>query len=318
MSSGSPSREPAASLLPGEVGDPGVQCSAGNPPAASAAEESSATRTAKRQLATYIKGPEDEQPRAYGRTRSQTRQISGTDAGAVESRAAKDLDDATRRVSALLATADMEQKAGGPIGRHRRDVESEPQSYRWVRDSANRELWEMVMQQEFEGLEKNGTFTPAELPPGRKAVGAKWVYKSKTNQLGDVVKPKARMCALGNLQKEDIDFLDTFSPTPVASSIRMIAALALQCDLKLTHLDVQQAFVQSSLDEEVYLRLPQGCGDKSGNIVRLSKTLYGLRQSPRVWNRYLVSKLKDFGSEQCLGDPCTFRLKEERNPPKLG
>ena len=74
----------------------------------------------------------------------------------------------------------------------------------------------------------------------------------------------------------------------------MIAITALQRDWVLNHWDIEQAFIQSEIDREIFLTLPDGCGEFSGRVVKLNKSLYGLRQSPRVFNHYLMSKLTAF------------------------
>ena len=84
------------------------------------------------------------------------------------------------------------------------------------------------------------------------------------------MKAKARLVEKGFKQKHGVDYLETFSPTANAASIRLIVALAF--DWELLHLDIEQAFVQSELDHEVFMKLPQGCGSKSGKIVRLNKS----------------------------------------------
>ena len=103
-------------------------------------------------------------------------------------------------------------------------------------------------------------------------------YTWKSNEFGKVVKAKARLVARGFSQREEIDYFETFSPCSSAASIRLLAT-ACELDLDLCHFDAEQAFVQSELDEEVYLRLPKGCGSMSGKVVRLRKSLYGLKQT---------------------------------------
>ena len=86
-----------------------------------------------------------------------------------------------------------------------------------------------------------------------------------------MVKAKATLAAKGFKQKHGVDYFETFSPTANAASIRLIVALACKVDWELLHLDIEQAFVQSELDHEVFMKLPQGCGSMSGKIVRLNK-----------------------------------------------
>ena len=94
-------------------------------------------------------------------------------------------------------------------------------------------------------------------------------------------------------------------------SIRLLAALACELDLYLCHFDAEQAFVQPDLDEVVYIRLPPGCSALSGNVVRLRRSLYGLKQASRTWHYHLVRRMKALGFEQCEADACVMRLMED-------
>ncbi len=90
--------------------------------------------------------------------------------------------------------------------------------------------------------------------------------------------------------------------------MRLLAAIAVQEDLDLYHFDAEQAFGQSNLDEELYMKLPQGYGRASGMTAKLARSLYGLKQASSKLYELLASKLIDFGLEQCKADPCVFRL----------
>ena len=106
-------------------------------------------------------------------------------------------------------------------------------------------------------------------------------------------------------------FFDTFSPCQSVMSIRLLAALACELDLDLCNFDAEQAFVQSDLDEVVYIRLPSGCGALSGKVVRLRRSLWGLKQASRTWHYHLVRGMKAPGFEQCEVDACVIRLVED-------
>ena len=93
--------------------------------------------------------------------------------------------------------------------------------------------------------------------------------------------------------------------------MRLMSAIAFELDLDVCHFDVEQAFVQSKLGEDVFLRLPRGFGRLSDKIVRLDKSLYGLNQASRSWHAHLTTCLKTLGFQQCLADACVFRLVEE-------
>lgn len=112
------------------------------------------------------------------------------------------------------------------------------------------------------------------------------------------------------MQREYIDFGDRYAPTVAPSSVRMLAALACELDLALCHFDIDQAFVRAPLEENVFMQLPDGCGSLSRKVVKLSKSLYGLRQASRQWYVMLKECLVALGFEQCLADSCGFRFFE--------
>ena len=93
--------------------------------------------------------------------------------------------------------------------------------------------------------------------------------------------------------------------------MRLLSAIACELDLDVYHFDVEQAFVQSKLVEDVFLRLPRGCERLSGKVVRLNKRLYGLKQASRPWHAHLTTCLNTLGFQQCLADACIFRFVEE-------
>ena len=92
--------------------------------------------------------------------------------------------------------------------------------------------------------------------------------------------------------------------------MHLLSAISCECDLDLCYFNVDQAFVQSDL-EDVFLRLPKGSGDLSGKVIRLNKSLYGLKQASRTWHAHLTTCLKRLGFEQYMTDVCVFRLVED-------
>ena len=91
------------------------------------------------------------------------------------------------------------------------------------------------------------------------------------------MKPKARLVGRGFSRVHTVDFLETYAPTPAASSVKLLVAIAVKNDWEVRQLDVKQAFIQADLDFNVFKKIPDGCGDKSGKVVRLNKSVYGLR-----------------------------------------
>ena len=126
---------------------------------------------------------------------------------------------------------------------------------------------------------------------------------------GNIVKPKARLVARGFSQVHTVGFLDTYAPTPAASSVKLLVAIAVKNDWELRQLDVKQAFIQADLDFNVFMKLPDGYGDKSGKVVKLSEPVYGLKQAGRRWAMHLGDAIVcKMGMEQCKTHPFVFRL----------
>ena len=107
-------------------------------------------------------------------------------------------------------------------------------------------------------LKENEVWEMVELPKDRKTVGSKWVYKLKSGPDGSIERYKARLVAQGFSQKYGTDYDETFCPVVRLESLRTMIALAVQHGLKLHQIDVTTAFLNGKLDEEVYMRQPEG------------------------------------------------------------
>jgi hypothetical protein len=109
------------------------------------------------------------------------------------------------------------------------------------------------MQSKMNAVEKNCTWELADLPRGHSAITLKWVFKLKRDEAGAIVKHKARLVARGFVQREGIDFDDTFAPVARMESVRLLFALAAWEDWRVHHMDIKSAFLNSDLNEEVYV-----------------------------------------------------------------
>ena len=171
------------------------------------------------------------------------------------------------------------------------------------------------MQAEMDSFAQNDVWDLVELPPGRKLVGSKWVFKKKVGADGKVERFKARLVAQGFTQKYGDDYDETFCPVVRLESLRMMLALAVQHDLELHQVDVTTAFLNGTLEEEVFMKQPEGFVVPGSEelVCRLKKSIYGLKQSPRCWNLALDSKLKEIGFSQSSHDPCIYHRNERGN-----
>ena len=117
-----------------------------------------------------------------------------------------------------------------------------------------------------------------------------------------MVKAKSRLVTRSFKQRERVYVSETFARTVSSSCVRLLSAIAYECDLVLCHFDVDQAFVQSDLEEDIFLRLAKECGYLSGKVVRLNKSLYGLKLASHTWHAHLTTCLKILGFDQCMTD----------------
>ncbi|GJZ12978.1 putative RNA-directed DNA polymerase, partial [Tanacetum coccineum] len=163
--------------------------------------------------------------------------------------------------------------------------------------------WIEAMNLEMEALFRNNTYVLVDLPPGRKAIGCKWLWRINYKSSGEVERYKARLVAKGFGQREGIDYEETFSPVVKMVTVRCLIALSVQNSWPLYQLDVNNAFLYGDLKEDVYMELPPGYYDKNEiKVCKLVKSLYGLKQAPRQWNEKLTIALVEHGFVQSKSD----------------
>jgi hypothetical protein len=133
-----------------------------------------------------------------------------------------------------------------------------------------------------------------------------WAFKCKRFPDGRVRKLKARFCVRGDRQVEGVDFFDTFAPVVNWTTVRLMLILSAILGLSTHQVDYTAAFVHAPMDEDVYVDMPRGFSEQ-GKILKLKKSLYGLKQSPRNFFRFLKGKLEKIGFESAMDiDPCLF------------
>ncbi|MCH93923.1 copia-type polyprotein, partial [Trifolium medium] len=146
-------------------------------------------------------------------------------------------------------------------------------------------------------IERNNTWYLTDLPSNKHQIAVKWVFKVKLNSDGSVAKHKARLVAKGFLQKAGLDYDEVYAPVARIETIRLVIAIASAKKWSLSQMDVKSAFLNGSLDEEVYVSQPPGfiMKGKEGMVYKLNKALYGLKQAPRAWNKRIDGFLTQIG-----------------------
>jgi hypothetical protein len=161
------------------------------------------------------------------------------------------------------------------------------------------------LQKAYDSIMQNDTLTLVPRPKDAKVVNSRWVLRIKdTNNLY-----KARFCAKGFTQQWGEDYDETFPPVAKYTSIRILfALLAGRKNTKIHQMDVNTAFLNSDLDEVVYVEQPEGfvVPGKEDYVFLLRKALYGLKQSPRAWFQLIATVLVNFDFQQSESDPCIF------------
>ena len=141
-------------------------------------------------------------------------------------------------------------------------------------------------------------------------VGSRWVNKTKADDLF-----KSRLVVLGRAQVPGIDCGGTFVPVCRLQSIRTMLAIAAELDYKVLMLEMQTAFFYADVEEEVYVKMAPvyETYDKSRVpfVMKLKKSLYGFRQSPKNWFGTMDDNLSSIGFRSFKSDPCVYGLKDK-------
>ena len=191
----------------------------------------------------------------------------------------------------------------------------EPKSWDDMMKLAPRErkLWMAGAEEEMKSLKRHEVWELADLPPGKKAISCKWVFKGKTDGDGKVTTYKARLVAKGFSQRYGEDFDETFAPVVKHETIRVLFAIAAQNGMHVRQLDVKSAYLNGELEETIFMEQPEGFiqQGQEDKVLRLKKSLYGLKQSARVWNKTAANILKKLGFSPGNSDACLYTRKEK-------
>lgn len=175
-------------------------------------------------------------------------------------------------------------------------------------EAVTQSIWREAMKSEIHSIEKNQTWELTTLPEGFKAIGVKWVYKTKLNEDGKVEKYKARLVVKGYAQSYGVDYTEVFAPVARLDTIRTILALAAQSNWEVFQLDVKSAFLHGELEEDVYVKQPEGYIKKGEEekVYKLKKALYGLKQAPRAWYSRIEAYFMREKFERCPSEHTLF------------
>uniref|UniRef100_A0A5S6Q667 Reverse transcriptase Ty1/copia-type domain-containing protein n=1 Tax=Trichuris muris TaxID=70415 RepID=A0A5S6Q667_TRIMR len=190
---------------------------------------------------------------------------------------------------------------------------SYPTSFLAAMQSEDAVHWRRAMEEEMNSLHENSVWTLVDLPPGKKVVDTRWVFCVETKADGTVAKYKARLVVKGYVQRPGIDYGETFNPVVRFDTVRTILSIGAVEKLKFRQFDVKTAFLYGTLEEEVYVKQLEGFEDGTNRVCRLNRSLYGLKQSPRCWNKKLVDFFEKKRIKRSAADPCLFIRKGQKS-----
>lgn len=175
--------------------------------------------------------------------------------------------------------------------------------------------WRAAIRKELESHQSNGTWKLTTLPAGRKAIGFKWVFVLKLKADGSIDRYKARLTAQGFAQREGVDYNETFAPVLHYITLRIVLAFVAAEDYELHQMDVETAFLNAKVKEELYMKVPPGIDAPDGMVLMLLKALYGIRQAPHEWHADISETLtKELHYTRSVHDSCLFlRLSRTRH-----
>ena len=151
----------------------------------------------------------------------------------------------------------------------------------------------------------------SDLPSGHRPLRGKLVCKRKRDDSGRIVRYKVRYVAKGFAQRYGIDYDKTTAPTVRLESFRAILHLATSLNWDLRQFDIKTAFLHGVLpkNETMYMEQPRGFEEpgKEEWVMRLMKSIYGMKQASRIWNQTFHNAVTEWGFERLECDWCVYR-----------
>ncbi|MBW0531890.1 hypothetical protein O181_071605, partial [Austropuccinia psidii MF-1] len=174
-----------------------------------------------------------------------------------------------------------------------------PLSYKEAIEYEQKIQWEVEMKQVLDILEDMKVWQEVPSQGITNVLGSQWVYALKTNEAGEIVRFKARAVVQGHRQIKGINFEENFAPTPTFQSLRGLLEIASAYKWHAATFEVKTAYMNSPLEEEVYIRPPPGKVLRvATNVLKLKKELYGLKQAAFFWWEHLNGILQSIGLSQ--------------------
>lgn len=179
-------------------------------------------------------------------------------------------------------------------------------------DQARREPdwpdFDKAVKAEVDALWDQGTWERTDLPDGKRITDTEMLCERKRGSTGAVTRHKGRYVVRGDKQIFLVEYNDVWAPVARYATLRTLLAFCAGPGLVIIQLDLETAFLDGHVEEEIYVRQPRGYERGNNNkVFRLIKALYGLKQAARSRYQKLGEVLRAAGFKPCHGDPCLFK-----------
>lgn len=177
-----------------------------------------------------------------------------------------------------------------------------PCTYKDIKYNENRDSWYAAVKEELKTLEENDTWEITEMPENEKLIDCKWIFTKK--KLNNSELYKARLVARG-FQQEGV-FSDIYSPVLKLQTLRILLSIAVQRNYEIHQMDVKGAFLYGNINETVYLKPPEGVNIDKNCVLKLRKSLYGLKKSAKYWYEKFSKLMLSHGFKRSENDFCLY------------
>ncbi|CAI7855045.1 unnamed protein product [Closterium sp. NIES-54] len=185
----------------------------------------------------------------------------------------------------------------------------EPKTLAEALSGPDAEKWKQSVKEEYDSLRENETWELCELPPGKKAISSKLIFRHKYGPYGELTRYKSRLVAKGFQQTKGKDFDDISAPVGKGTTIRVMLGTVANRGWRIKQVDITTAFLNGIILEELYMLQPEGLDDGNGRVCRLKKAISGLKQAPRAWYHKMEETLLAGGFKKSECDHRLFLLQ---------
>lgn len=187
-----------------------------------------------------------------------------------------------------------------------------PTTYKQAMRSPQAKLWKQAAEEEFNSMNSENVYTlmpRKKVPKNALIVQSRWVFNVKVDEKTGGDKFKGRIVAKGFTQEKGVNYIERYAPVMRFETLRLVIALTALNKWDIIQLDAKNAFLNGKLDYDVFLEIPPGTTKGEECVWKLHKSLYGLKQSPRIWYLTVEKVLLDNGFQNSVLEPCLFWKK---------